>query len=206
MIKLWGRLSSINVQKVLWALEELGLAYERIDAGGAFGINDTPEYRAMNPNGLVPTIDDDGFVLWESNAIVRYLAAKSGEGPLWPADPARRASADRWMDWQNTEFSPSMRDVFVHLVRTPAERRDPDAIARSLQAGERFAGIADRHLAERAYVAGDEFSVGDIAVGAAVHRWLNLPIEKQARPHLEHWYSGIRVRPAAAKALQLPLT
>lgn len=205
MIKLWGRLSSINVQKAVWALEELGLAYERIDAGGAFGLNDTPAYRRLNPNGLVPTLEHDGFVLWESNAIVRYLADRFGAGSLLPRDPRVRASADRWMDWQATAITPAMRDAFLHLVRTPAEQRDAELIARSAAETERNAGILDAHLESHPYVAGDAFTMGDIAVGASVHRWLNMPLRREERPHLARYYAALMERPAARAGLLLPL-
>jgi glutathione S-transferase len=206
MLKLWGRTNSINVQKVQWCLEELGLAYRRIDAGRGFGVVDTPEYRRLNPNGLVPTIEDDGFVLWESNAIVRYLAGKHGGGSLWPGDPKRRADADRWMDWQATSFGPAMGLAFHGLIRTPPESRDESAIAGSLARTEPMAALLDAHLAGRAYVAGDAFTVGDIAVGAAAHRWLNLPAEKEKRPHIERWHRELLARPAAAKVLVTPIT
>ena len=136
MLKIWGRANSINVQKVVWCARELGLAFERVDAGGSFGIVDTPAYRALNPNGKVPTIEDGELVLWESNAIVRYLAARHGPGTLWPEPLAARADADRWMDWALVELIPAMRDAFVHLIRTPADRRDPKAIAASAKATE----------------------------------------------------------------------
>lgn len=206
MIKLWGRLSSINVQKVVWALEELGLPFERVDAGGAFGINDTPEYRRLNPNGLVPTIEHDGFVLWESNAIVRYLCESFGSGGLWPTDPRLRASADRWMDWHATALMPAMRDAFVQLVRMPAEQRDADLVARSAAQTEQNVGILDDHLADHPYVAGDAFTMGDIAIGASAHRWLNLPIARQDRRHLTRYYASIRQRAATAAALPFPIT
>ena len=127
MLKIWGRTNSVNVKKSLWAAEELGLKYERVDAGMQFGVNKTPEYLKMNPTGLVPTIEDDGFVLWESHSIVRYLAAKHGAGTLCPSDPGGRADAERWMDWAFT-FQGAMRNVFWGLIRTPPEKRDPKAI------------------------------------------------------------------------------
>lgn len=205
MIKVWGRLNSINVQKVMWALEELGLAYERVDAGGAFGLNDTPEYRRLNPNGLVPSIEHDGFVLWESNAIVRYLCEGSGSGRLWPADRQVRASADRWMDWHATALMPAMRDAFVQLVRMPAERRDAELVARSAVETERNVGILDAHLASHAYVAGEDFTMGDIAVGASVHRWLNMPLRREERPHLARYHAALMETPSARASLLLPL-
>lgn len=206
MLRIWGRINSINVQKVVWAADELGLAYERLDAGGAFGIVATPEYRRMNPNGLVPVIEDDGFVLWESNAIVRYLAAKHGEGTLWPTDLRRRADADRWMDWGINAFIPATRDAFWQLVRTPPEQRDTKAIEASLSASEKPAAILEAHLAGREFVAGDAFSPADIVLGAAAHRWLRLPAPRTARPEMERWYAALKSRPGAAQVLSLPLT
>ena len=206
MLTIWGRISSINVQKVVWCADELALDYQRIDAGGKFGRNDTPGYLAMNPNGLVPVIEDDGFVLAESNAIVRYLAARHGPTPLWPDDPRRRAEADRWMDWQSTEFTPAMRDVFWGLVRTPQAQRDTAAIEASRAKSERYAGILDGVLAGRPWVAGDAFTVADIVNGCAAHRWLHLPIARVARPHIERWYEELKSRPASRQVTSLALS
>ena len=206
MLKIWGRLSSINVQKVVWCANELGLRYERVDAGRSFGIVDTPEYRRLNPNGLVPVIEDDGFVLWESNAIVRYLGAKHGRGSLVPAALTAQADADRWMDWQCTAFTPAQGPAFHGLVRTAPDKRDEAAIAQSIAKAEPFAALLDAHLGERRFVAGDAFTAGDIAVGAAVHRWLNLPTARERRPNMERYHAGLRERPAAAKVLVTPIT
>jgi glutathione S-transferase len=197
--------NSINVQKALWCVEELGLPYRRVDAGGPFGIVNDPEYRRLNPNGLVPTIEDDGFVLWEANAIVRYLAAKHAPNALWPEDLRTRADADRWMEWQAQTFAPAFNAIFHGLVRSPGSRprqEIDEAIAKS----EQMAAILDAHLAGRAYVAGERFSVGDIATGCAAHRWFNLPIERETRPHMRRWYEALLERPAAAKVLVTPLT
>ena len=206
MLKLWGRTNSINVQKVLWCIEELGVPYERIDAGLKFGVVDTPEYRRMNPNGLVPTIQDDGFVLWESNAIVRYLAAKHGAGTFWPAEPHARADADRWMDWQCTAFTPAQGPAFHGLIRTAPEKRDMNAIAQSITKAETFAALLDAHLSDRNFMAGDAFSVADIAVGCAAHRWLNLPITREKRPNIDRWHATLQARPATANVLVTPVT
>ncbi len=206
MLTLWGRLNSINVQKVVWALEELGLPYERTDAGRGFGVVDTPEYGVLNPNRLVPTLRDGDFVLWESNAIVRYLAANHDAGGLWPADLRVRADADRWMDWQTTTFGPAMGPAFHGLIRTAPEKQDRAAIAASIASAEPMAALLDVHLADRPYVAGDAFTMGDISAGAAAHRWLNLPIERQARPNIERWHGQLLERPAAAKVLVAPIT
>src|ERR1700694_4883282 len=146
MIKLWGRTNSLNVQKVLWTLAELDVRYQRTDAGLKFGVVDTPAYRALNPNGLVPTIEDDGFVLWESNAIVRYLAAKHAAGSLWPEDLKTRAEADRWMDWKQTTFWPAIRVLFLGLMRTPPEKRDPRALEESRVKTADVLRILDAHL------------------------------------------------------------
>jgi glutathione S-transferase len=194
------------VQKVLWACGELRLAFERIDAGGAFGIVDTPDYKAKNPNSVVPVIEDDGFVLWESNAITRYLAARHGAGTLWPADLRVRADADRWMDWQCTEYSPRMRLAFWNLIRTPKEKQDAAAIEESRAGSEAMTAILDAALTGRQFIAGDNFTMGDIPVGAAVHRWLALPIRREPRPAVEAYYARIMARPAAAKVLTSPIT
>ncbi len=206
MLRLWGRLSSVNVQKVAWTAAELGLACERVEAGGAFGVVATPEYRRLNPNGLVPAIEEDGFVLWESNAIVRYLAARHGAGTLWPEDLRRRADVDRWMEWQSTTFTPAMRDAFLQLVRTAPEKRDAALLEASRAASEKAAALLDAHLAGRAFVAGEAFSPADIVLGCAAHRWLNLPLARERRPELERWYAGLRSRPAAEAALPLPVS
>ncbi len=206
MLRIWGRLSSINVQKVVWCAQEAGVAFERIDVGGAFGGLDAPAYRAMNPNGKIPVIDDDGFVLWESNAIVRYLAAKHSPGVLSPASLAVHADADRWMDWQATELGPAMRDAFLQLIRTPAERRDARLVEASAQASETCLAILDADLAQRDYVAGSTFTMGDIPVSLQVHRWLGLPLQRTARPGIAAWYQRLCARPAAQQVLRLPVT
>ena len=206
MLKLWGRLNSVNVQKVVWALDEIGLAYDRIDAGTPFGVNDTPDFLRMNPNGLVPVIEDDGFVLWESNAVVRYLAARYAEGSLLPADLRVRADADRWMDWQATTFLPAVGPAFMNLVRTPEEKRDAKAIESSRERGERAAAILDARLADRAFLAGEAFTMGDIPVGCVLHRWMHLPVERERRPNLEAYYERLRGRAATGQVFTLPLT
>lgn len=205
-LRIWGRMSSINVQKVVWTARELGLAFERIDAGGAFGGNRTPEYLRMNPNGKIPVIDDDGFVLWESNAIVRYLAARHGAGTLWPNEPRQRADADRWMDWQATELTPAMRNAFMQLVRTAPESRSQPLIDESNAATEPLLAILDGHLAGRHYLCAQQFTVADIAVGASVHRWFGLPQRHLDRPNVRGWYRRLMTRPAVAGVLTLPVT
>lgn len=206
MLKVWGRDNSVNVQKVLWACDEIGLAFQRIDAGGNFGVVDTPQYRALNPNGLVPTLDDDGFVLWESNAIVRYLAARHSAGKLWPQEPRTRAEADRWMDWMISTFWPSFRPLFWNLVRTPADRRDAHAIEQSLARSAEILGWLDEHLQTRPYIAGDQFTMGDIPMGCAIWRWLALPIARPGYPALQRWFDRLAERPAYRAVVMQPLT
>ena len=196
-LRIWGRLTSVNVQKVVWCADELGLGYERIDAGGKFGVNDTPRYLAMNPNGLVPVIEDDGFVMAESNAIVRYLVARHRAAALWPEDLRCRAEVDRWMEWTSTEYTPAMRDAFWQLIRTAPEKRDAAVVEGSRAKGERLSGILDALLGSRAYVAGETFTAADIVAGCAAHRWLNLPLARVPRPHLERWYAALKSRPAS---------
>jgi glutathione S-transferase len=202
MRRLWGRMNSVNVQKAAWALDEAGLAFEAIEAGGAHGVVDDPAYRAMNPNGLVPTLEEDGFVLWESNAILRYVAAISPALSL-PADPQERAHVDQWVDWQATSFTPAMRDAFWELFRSPSPNHA--LVAASLAKSEAHAAILDAHLSGRDYAVGDRFTIADIALGCAAHRWLNLPAERTERPNLRRWYDRIAARPAAARALREPV-
>lgn len=206
MLKIWGRNNSINVQKVMWTVAELGVAHERIDAGGAFGKVDQPEYAAMNPNRLVPVLEDGSTVIWESNAIVRYLAAQYGAGELWPDDPAPRSEADRWMDWQITVIQHDIRPVFWGLIRTPPEQRDLteiNAAAERLGAAMR---IFDRHLAGRMFVVGDALTMGDIPIGCVCWRYLQLDIARPDLPHVRAYAERLQARPAYREHVMLPLT
>jgi glutathione S-transferase len=205
VLRLWGRLSSINVRKVAWTLRELGLPYERRDAGGAFGVVDTPAYRAHNPNGLVPLLEDGDFVLWESNVIVRYLCAKHAAGTLYPEPLRERADAERWMDWQQTTLNPAGRNAFIQLVRTPADRRDAGLLERSIAATEPLFDTLDLHLRTRVYLCGDRFTMADIPLGCEAHRWFNLPREHKPWPNVERWYRALRARPATDTVLDQPL-
>lgn len=205
MLKIWGRTNSVNVKKALWCAEELGLRYQRVDAGLKFGVVDTPEYRRMNPNGLVPTLEDDDFVLWESHAIVRYLAAKHGAGGLWPAGLRQRADADRWMDWAFT-FQAAFRPVFWGLIRTPPEQRDAAAIEDGRVKSGKLLDILDAALATRRYVAGDALTMGDIPIGCHVQLWMRLPIDRPRHPHLEAWFARLLERPAYRKVVDIALS
>ncbi len=206
MLRIWGRLNSLNVQKVVWCAEELGISYERIDAGGTFGGVDTDDYHAMNPNRRIPVIDDDGFILWESNAVVRYLTAKHGAGLLWPNDLKIRADADRWMDWQTTTLSPSMHAAFWGLIRTPVDKRDDAAITASIKDTETKITILNTLLANRHFMTGNQFTMGDIPVACAVHRWLHLPINRPSMPHVHRWYEQLMTKVAAKTVLLTPIT
>ena len=205
MLRIWGRTNSVNVKKVLWTLEELGLKYERIDAGMQHGVVNTPEYKKMNPNSLVPTIDDDGFVLWESHSIVRYLAAKHGAGTLWPADLKQRADSDRWMDWAST-FQASFRTVFWGLVRTPPEKRDLNAIEEARKKCAELLAIPNAALANRPYFAGNSLTIGDIPLGCHVHLWMRLPIERPAHAGLQRWFDRLCTRAPFKKIVDIPLS
>ncbi|HYA46984.1 MAG TPA: glutathione S-transferase [Burkholderiales bacterium] len=206
MLKLWGRINSINVQKVLWALGELEVPYERTDAGLQFGVVNEPFYRKMNPNGRVPTIEDDGFVLWESNAIVRYLSAKHGAGTLWPNDLRQRADADRWMDWATSTLAPAITPVFWGLIRTPPEKRDPKAIDEGAgRLGQAFE-VLEQSLEGRDYAAGKPFTMGDIPLGAFVYRWYSLELKRPKLPRVEAYYRRLQQRPAFKKHVMLPLS
>ena len=196
MLKILGRKTSSNVQKVLWCCGEIGLAFERSDVGGPFGGNKTADYLALNPNGLVPTIDDDGFVLWESNAIVRYLAAKHASGTLWPTDLRRRADADRWMDWQQTTLAGPMGVLFRALLRTPPDRIEPAELESAQRRAAAAFAILDAQLARTKYVAGTALTMGDIALGFAPHRWFLLPVERPSLPNVERWYRDLCGQPA----------
>ena len=215
VLKIWGRITSINVRKVVWCAQELGLAFRRDDAGGTFGIVQTPAYKELNPNGLVPTIEDDvgaasgqRFVLWESNVVVRYLCARHSPGGFYAEALHERFDAERWMDWQQTTLNPAGRDAFIQWVRTPAERRDANAAARSVQATEPLFAMLDAHLATRAFMCGDAFTMADIPIGCELHRWFGLPADRYARPawpHLQRYFAALRDRPAAQGVLDLPV-
>ncbi|MBT5432971.1 MAG: glutathione S-transferase family protein [Alphaproteobacteria bacterium] len=196
MLKVLGRATSSNVQKVTWTLEELGVPYDREDIGGAFGGLDTPEYIAMNPNKVIPTVIDGDLVLWESNAIVRYLGAKHDNGGLWPSDPGQRALADRWMDWQLSVLLTPWIRVFFGVYRTPAQYQDADRNAAAIkELGETYA-ILDQHLEGRAFVAGDHLTMADIPVGMSLWRYYQLDITRPSMPNIERWYATLQERPA----------
>ena len=205
MLTILGRRSSGNVMLPLWSADELGTEYRQVDLGSSFGGNDQPAYLEKNPNGLVPTIQDGQFVLWESNAITRYLCAKYGTGTLCPADPQQRALAEQWMDWKLSTVMPMMTPIFWGLVRTSEEDRDLDLIQHSIERGWKVWRILDRHLARNDYVAGDAFTMGDIPLGPQIHRWLELVDDRPAMPNLEAWYQKLTERPAFREHCMNPI-
>jgi len=196
VLEVWGRKNSVNVQKVLWCLGELRVPFRRYDVGGLYGGNKEPDYLERNPTGLVPMISEDGLDLWESNAIVRYLGARYGSGTLWPEDPASRALADKWMDYQLGTVFPAFRGALLGLVRTPEAERDPASIAASALATAKALVTLDGQLEGREFVAGDALTVGDVALGPTVYRWLNLDIDRPPMPNLEAWHERLAQRPA----------
>jgi glutathione S-transferase len=204
MLQLWGRLSSINVRKVVLCAQVLGIELLRTDAGLAYGVVDTPDYRAHNPNGLVPLLRDGDFTLWESNTIVRYLCAKAGK--LYPVDLQQRFNAERWMDWQQTTLNPAGSPGFKQWIRTPAEQRNAQVIAQSVAATEPLFALLDEHLSRQAFMAGDALTMADIPIACEVHRWWGLPQPRPAWPHLERWYAGWLAMPASRGVLDLPLS
>jgi glutathione S-transferase len=212
MLNIWGRISSINVRKVVWCAQELGLDFQRTEAGGKFGVVQTPEYLGMNPNAMVPVIDDgegdDRVVLWESNVIVRYLCAKHSMGRLYPEPLAERFDAERWMDWQQTTLNPVSGGAFKQWVRTPAAQREPEVIAQSVNATEPLFALLDAHLASRSFMQGDRFTMADIPVGCEAHRWFGLPQTEYTRPswpNVERWFADLRTRTGARGVLDLSL-
>ncbi|AGI24973.1 glutathione S-transferase [Pseudomonas sp. ATCC 13867] len=205
MLKIWGRKNSSNVRKALWCAEEAGLAYERIDAGGAFGLVNEAPYRALNPNGVVPTLDDDGFILWESNTIVRYLAARYAPA-LYPQDPQQRASAEKWMDWTTSSFAGPFRTLFWGTLRTPPEQRDHAAIQAALETCAQLLDIPAQALAKQPYLSGEQFGMGDIPLGSFIYAWFEMPIERPSQPYLEAWYARLKARPAYREAVMTELT
>ncbi len=206
MLKIWGRTNSINVQKVMWVVGELGLEHERVDVGGEHGGLDTPAYGAMNPNRRVPTFQDGSFTLWESNVIVRYLAAKHDSGGLWPVELERRAVAEQWMDWQQTTLLPDMRSIFWGLVRTEPARRNQAAIDAAVENLKSIWEKLNQYLGNRLFIADDQFTIGDIPVGAMYHRYRALGVERGADENLAAWYERLKRRAPYRAHVMLPLS
>lgn len=196
MLTILGKATSINVRKVLWTCVELGIAFEREDWGSGFRATTGPDFLALNPNALVPFIVDDGFVLWESNTICRYLCNKLGAGDLLPAEAQARARVEQWMDWQATELNNAWRYAFMGLVRGSAAHRDPSRIAAGVAAWHRHIGILEQRLAAAGpYVLGERFTLADVVLGLSVHRWIAAPIERPSCPAVGAYYERLCERP-----------
>ena len=197
MVTIWGRATSSNVQTAMWGAAELGLEVERLDWGGAFGGNDTDEYRAMNPNGLIPVMRDGDVVLWESPVIVRYLAARYGDDRFWPTDPAARARLDMWAEWTKTSVCPELiYKIFWHLVRTPEARRDQTVVAAGADALRALMPRLDDRLSTSAFLGGDALCFADIVTGHVLYRYMTLDFEKAETPHLDAYYGRLTERAA----------
>ena len=207
-MQIWGRANSVNVQKVVWCCEELLLPYERIDAGGKFGVVDTPAYRAMNPNGKVPTLVDGDFILWESNSILRYVALRAGDEHLYPQSLRERVLVERWLDWALSTLQPAERNLFWGMIRTAPAQRDHAAIELSRKQAQACWDLLDTHLGDgRAYVETGRFTLADVVLGAYVHRWFGMPeIERADFVHLRAWYERLLERPAYRRHVAVELT
>ncbi len=206
MLKILGRKNSSNVQKVLWCCAELGPNFTREDVGGQFGKNREPEYLALNPNGLIPTVIDDDFVLWESNTIIRYLVAKYADETFYPADTQTRAKGETWMDWQLSTVAPTIWPVFSGLIRTSPEERDHAAIANARDKLADVMKILDNALGRTDFMAGSSLSVGDIPVGIMTYRWFTLDIVREDMPNLERWYDRLTRRPGFQEHVMIGLS
>jgi glutathione S-transferase len=206
MLKVWGRTNSINVQKVMWTVAELGLPHERIEAGGRFGVVGEDWFKNMNPNSRVPVIDDDGFILWESHAIVRYLAARHSPGKLYPTGLKERALAEKWMDWVQAQVGGPIFAVFFPLIRQQPAQRNQEQIRQGFEACVPLYAMLDQALAGQDWLVGGRMTIAELGVGPFAHRWLALPIQRPSMPNLEGWYKRLMERPAYRQHVALPLS
>lgn len=204
MIKIWGRPSAYNVQKVLWCLNEIGVDYQNINIGGSLGGLDSPEFLIKNPNGRIPVLEIDNQIIWESNTIVRFLAAKYSHSQLWASDPFSRSLAERWIDWELASLQPIFLDLFWASYRTPIELQDAEFITKSAKCCEHKFNILDSHLATNHFVAGELFTMGDIAVATCLYRYFEMGIPTPAIPHVRRWYHELCERPAYQKTVMVP--
>ncbi len=199
MLKILGRASSINVRKVLWLCDELGLPFEREEWGEGFQSPKESAFKTLNPNALIPVIQDDDFILWESNTIIRYLANAYGGEWLYPQDPRSRARVDQWIDWQATELNTSWRYAFMSLVRHSPAHQEPTLLAAACKGWEYTMGILNQQLEKTgAYVSGDNFTLADIPVGLSVNRWYETPLEHAEFPAVRAYYERLTSRPGYA--------
>jgi glutathione S-transferase len=201
MITLWGRKSSINVQKVTWTLAELGLAYEHKNVGGDQGGLNTPEFLKLNPQGLIPVLQDDDLTIWESHAIVRYLCAKYAENNLWFTDPAKQSLSERWVDWTITTLQPYYLGLFWMFFRMPPEKRKQKEITATVNQCEKKFALLDNHLAHQPYLAGNQFTMADIPAGSLLYRYFEMGLDVSRPPHLMQWYERLAERDAYQKTI-----
>jgi glutathione S-transferase len=204
MLKIWGRATSSNVQKVLWCCAELEVPFERVDLGGPFGGNRDPEYLRLNPNGLVPTVIDGDLVMWESNTICRYLAATRGGERLYPRDPTERTHVERWMDWQLSSLGPPMGQLLFGLIRTKPEARDAAAIEAARRHALAAWTIVEEALQAQPYLAGDSLTLAEIVLGTQIYRWFTFAIERPSLPRLRAWYQRLRQLPGFRTYIEIP--
>lgn len=207
MLKIWGRNNSINVKKVLWIAEELGLNYENIEVGGKFGGLDTTEFLKLNPNGLIPVIEDDGFALWESNSILRYMAAQYGQGSFWVEDCKRRGATEKWMDWASEELFPLFKSILFNAVRLPPEERDAVNLSNAIDGFEKKLSIIECELSLSPWLSGKAFGLADIVVGTYVYYYYAIEIKRLKKfPMTENWYQRLQKRPAYKKIIMIPIS
>jgi glutathione S-transferase len=208
MLTIWGRINSVNVHKVLWCCDELGLEYERIDAGMQFGRNTEPDYLAMNPTGKIPTLVDDGFTLWESNSIIRYLAMQYGaHHALYPVGPKQRAGVDRWLDWSLSTLQPAERPLFLGYIRTPAAERNAAQLDAHARECEKLWRMIDAHLEGRDYLEANAFTLADIVIASFARRWYGIDaLQRPMLPALDRWYASQGERPGFQRYLSPALS
>jgi glutathione S-transferase len=206
MITIWGRKTSANVQKVLWLCDEIGVKFERKDVGGPFGGLDTPEFRTLNPNQVIPVIQDQGVVVWESHAVMRYLATKYAPEKLYPTEPKARSQVERWLDWHLGTLSPAITPVFISLYRTPEAERNADVLARQVAVLTKTLVSLDSQMAGRPYLAGDDLTIADFAFGNSIWRWLAFPIARPELPNVQAWQARVATRPAYQMHVAQPVS
>ena len=204
MIQLYGRYTSYNVQKVLWILDELNVEHQHTNLGGAYGGLDTEEFAEMNPNRRVPVLIDDGLIVWESNAIVRYLAAEYGQGTLWPLDPGTRSHADQWMEWAVNNLLPAFIGLFWGYYRTPEIQRDNAHNVKLQRRCERLYALLDDHLSSRTFLAGDSLTMGDIPAGTSLYRYFEMGLDVKKPPNVMAWYGRLLEREAFCTHVAVP--
>ena len=201
-IKVWGRRNSVNVQKVMWAIGEMNLEFERYDVAGSFGVD--ANYLKLNPSGTVPTIEDGDLVLWESNSCVRYLSREYGANTLYPEDSKSIALAEQWMDFQTSSLYPVFMPIFLNKVRSPPEKSNSDQIEQGLKGCSKIFEKLNHHLTNNDYMVGSKFSMGDISIGAMMYRYFEMDIERPSFECIENWYQRLVERPAYQKNVMIP--